>query len=191
MQVDKDEETTEKPDNRSTVCAKGKYDGVELSVGMVFESLVEAHQFYHLYAKVHGFNVHIRNTTNFPRSKEVRYRRFVCSCEGFCSEKKSEGENEKRDKKTLTIRKCSPISFAVSRKRTDDHWIATSVKNEHNHVLASPRSAGNFGNQKVISSLAKNLVENFSEAGLPIGRVPDILNDGPMMNIRVEIVGTI
>lgn len=43
MQVDNNEETTEKPENKSIVCAQEKFDGVEPSMGMVFESLEEAH----------------------------------------------------------------------------------------------------------------------------------------------------
>lgn len=84
----------------------------------------------------------------------------------FLFRKKSEGENEKREKKTLTIRKRFSSKFCRVKEKTDAHWIATSVKNEHNHVLANPRSASNLRNQKVMPSLAKNLVEKFSEAGL-------------------------
>jgi FAR1 DNA-binding domain len=149
----------------------------------VFESLEEAHYFYHDYAQVSGFNMHIRTSSTFRRSTEIRYRRYVCSCEGHCSEKKVEVVDEKKERKTLTSRNGCPVAFVVSRKKGTSHWIATHVNNIHNHVLVSPRSAHNLRNQKVMPTIAKNLVEKFSEAGLPTGKVSDLLNGELNMNL--------
>lgn len=77
----------------------------------------------------------------------------------------------------------SGIIYCVTKKGTND-WVVKQVENVHNHVLASPRSVDNLRNHKHMSSLAKNLVEKFSEAGLPIGRVLDILNDGVNFSSR-------
>jgi hypothetical protein len=49
--------------------------------GMVFDSHEEAHYFYHDYTQVSGFN--------------MRIRRYVCSCEGHCSEENVEVVDER------------------------------------------------------------------------------------------------
>jgi hypothetical protein len=72
--------------------------------------------------------------------------------------------------------------YCVKEKNTN-HWIAAHVNNFHNHVLVSPRSARNLRNQKVMATIIRNLVENFSEVWLPIGRVSDILNDELSINL--------
>jgi FAR1 DNA-binding domain len=182
MQVICHEQTEEKPNNSIDFNFRKKHDGLEPFKGMIFESLDEASCFYYAYAQIQGFNVRIRNSTYFPRSKEIRYRRYVCSCEGYCSEKEPKVD-EKKEKKTLTIRKGFSVNFTVSRKSSTTHWVAINIENVHSHMLVSPRSAKNLRNQKAMPNLVKNLVERFSEAGLPTGRVSDIVSGEPEVNI--------
>ena len=153
--------------------------------GMEFESLEEFERLYNDFAASEGYTVRIRRTTNFPHTDKIRYRQYVCTCAGFCEEKKSNDvlnlDSEKTRRRTSTRRTGCPVTITVSNKK--GIWKVQTIVKEHNHLLVSPNSRIHLRKRGGMPSVAKKLVEKFSETDLPIGRVADIINCDASINV--------
>ncbi|XP_078154610.1 protein FAR1-RELATED SEQUENCE 5-like [Carex rostrata] len=152
--------------------------------GMAFASLEEFENFYYNYAISEGYTVRVRRTTKFAHTDKICYRQYVCSCAGFCEEKSNDVvvlDQEKKSRKTLTRRSGCPVYISVSNK--NGIWKVGKSRKEHNHLLVSPNSRIYLKQPGGMPSVAKSLVEKFSETDLPIGRVPDIVNCDASMNV--------
>ncbi|XP_061343328.1 protein FAR1-RELATED SEQUENCE 5-like [Gastrolobium bilobum] len=62
-------------------------------------------------------------------------------------------------------------SLCVSKDKNREVWVIKSFDNNHNHVMASPKSVSYLRCHKKMNGAAKNLVEKFNEEGLPTGKV--------------------
>ncbi|KAJ1418271.1 FAR1 DNA-binding domain [Sesbania bispinosa] len=148
----------------------GEELNIEPHVGMEFESIKKAREFYISFAKKRGFGVRIRSTK--PKRAVL-----ICCNEGQ-HQVKSAGYEEIQDSVSQTKRKCSTTrsgcqaSLIVSRGTTQSSWFIQSFNNDHNHVMVSPRSVSYMRCHKKMTIAAKNLVERFEEEGLPTGKIP-------------------
>jgi hypothetical protein len=130
-------------------------------VGMEFDSLKKVKDFYKSFAKIKGFGYRIR-------SSKSNYCKFVCA---------RQGENKVKSNMGIVKKKCSTIrmgcqaSLIVKKKKNQNVWVIRSFDNNHNHLMASPKSVSLFRCHRKMNDVAKNLVERFSEEGLPIGKV--------------------
>ncbi|XP_078168811.1 protein FAR1-RELATED SEQUENCE 5-like [Carex rostrata] len=119
--------------------SKKSGDVIVLREGMQFASLQEFESFYYNFALSEGFTVRIKRTNKFPRSDKIRYRQYVCSCAGFCEEKKSNDETDLGQEKSggrITCRTGCRVTISVSNKKSI--WKVGRINKEHNHPLASP-----------------------------------------------------
>ncbi|KAK7290512.1 hypothetical protein RIF29_04986 [Crotalaria pallida] len=145
--------------------------------GMEFECIEKVKEFYNSFAKKNGFGVRVR-------SSKPKITVLVCCNEGQRKEKSCANEETVDNNATQMKRKCSTLrsgcqaSLVVSRGTTESTWIIRSFNNVHNHVLLSPKSVSHMRCHKKMSVAAKNLVEKFSEEGLPTGKVAGIFNNG-------------
>ncbi|KAK7282384.1 hypothetical protein RIF29_11092 [Crotalaria pallida] len=146
-------------------------------IGMEFECIEKVKEFYNSFAKKNGFGVRVR-------SSKPKITVLVCCNEGQRKEKSCANEETVDNNATQMKRKCSTLrsgcqaSLVVSRGTTESSWIIRSFNNVHNHVLLSPKSVSHMRCHKKMSVAAKNLVEKFSEEGLPTGKVAAIFNNG-------------
>lgn len=110
--------------------------------GMKFTSLEKFETFYHNSAISEGYITRIKRTIKFPHSDKIRYRQYVCSCEGFYKDRKSNDKSdldqEKVGRITLTRRCGCLVSITVSNK--NGIWVVGKINKKHNHHLVSPNS---------------------------------------------------
>jgi hypothetical protein len=74
-----------------------------------------------------------------------------------------------------------PASLVVSKGKNKDTWAIKSFDDNHNHVMASPKSLAYLRCHKKMNGAAKNLIEKFSEEGLPTGKVATMFNDSDLV----------
>ncbi|KAJ4809071.1 Protein FAR1-RELATED SEQUENCE 5 [Rhynchospora pubera] len=162
-------------------------DGLKFCEGMIFTSLEKAEELYKAFAKANGFTVRIRNTRPGRRGS-ISSREFVCSCQGFCVEKKQKEVSvaKEQDRRTLTRRCGCEAMLVVKWDKKKNIWMAHKFSNDHNHNMVSPKSKCYLIPNKCMPIVAKNLVEKFNEISLPIGKVPTVLGnmDGINFNER-------
>ncbi|XP_010551798.1 PREDICTED: protein FAR1-RELATED SEQUENCE 7-like isoform X2 [Tarenaya hassleriana] len=92
--------------------------GVEPYVGLEFDSVEEAREFYTSYATRTGFKVRSGQMYRSRTDGTVTSRRFVCSKEGF----------------QLNSRTGCPAFVRVQRRDTGK-WVLDQIQKEHNHEL--------------------------------------------------------
>ncbi|XP_061368476.1 protein FAR1-RELATED SEQUENCE 5-like [Gastrolobium bilobum] len=140
---------------------------VEPYVGMEFESFKRVEHFYTLFAKAKGFGIRIR-------SSKKNYGLFVCCKHGENSKKGCNMGDAK--KKSSTIRSGCKASLSVTKEKNRDIWVIKSFDNNHNHIMASPKSVSYLRCHKKMNGAARRLVEQFNEEGLPTGKVAAMFN---------------
>ncbi|KAJ1377819.1 FAR1 DNA-binding domain [Sesbania bispinosa] len=147
---------------------------VEPYVGMEFNSLEEVVGFYNSFAKAKWFGIR-------TRSSKKNYCISVCVREGERPVKSDKNEKDNGIMRGVK-RKCSTMSMrcqasiTVSKDEKRDKWVIKSFDNNHNHVMASPKSVSYLRCHKKMSIAAKKLVEKFSEEGLPTGKVASMFD---------------
>ncbi|XP_078156057.1 protein FAR1-RELATED SEQUENCE 5-like [Carex rostrata] len=117
------------------------------SVGMEFDSIDDAYNFYNHYGFKTGFS--IRRAQKYHSQtgeKKVISQRFVCSKEGLSKRQKQErigvgiSPNEKTPQKAISFRRTScKASLSVS-LQSNGKWLVTTFKKEHNHELVQSPS---------------------------------------------------
>ncbi|MED6133644.1 hypothetical protein PIB30_030039 [Stylosanthes scabra] len=97
-------------------------------VGMFFESLEKARNFYRDYAKRAGFTIKIRNTNKCKKSNEILNQLLSCNREG------------KRRSDVLVFKKTNavyatncPARICVHHMKYFDFWQISKVVLEHSH----------------------------------------------------------
>ncbi|CAB4272290.1 unnamed protein product [Prunus armeniaca] len=163
-------------------------------VGMVFDTMEEARNYYEEYGRQEGFWIRTRSSSKTRRRlDEVTSRQFVCAHEGKympknTSHKASEGnderdasdiENMKRTSKNCSTVKCGcKASMRIKLDRWSNKWKVSSFQDSHNHKPVTPERRMKMKSNKVMPKVAKILTETFHEENLPIAKVPSILG-GP------------
>ncbi|CAL8101117.1 unnamed protein product [Prunus armeniaca] len=163
-------------------------------VGMVFDIMEEARNYYEEYGRQEGFWIRTRSSSKTRRRlDEVTSRQFVCAHEGKympknTSHKASEGnderdasdiENMKRTSKNCSTVKCGcKASMRIKLDRWSNKWKVSSFQDSHNHKPVTPERRMKMKSNKVMPKVAKILTETFHEENLPIAKVPSILG-GP------------
>ncbi|KAM7269982.1 hypothetical protein ACFE04_029196 [Oxalis oulophora] len=139
----------------------------EPHIGMRFESLDEAKEFYKDFSRLKGFGFRIRST------KKI-FCYLVCSSQGYRVVNTSEDRE-------------------IGKGKDDDKWMLKIFTNEHNHVMVSPKSVPYIRCHKKMTPAAKSLVEKFNEEGLPTGKScatnssdPNILGASRRMHVSHE-----
>lgn len=190
--LDKEIEILEDRENHNQLndtTPKKRNDGSVPCEGMKFTSLEEFEKYYYAHAFSEGFTVRVEKTLKFDQTNIVRYRQYVCSCAGFCDAKQKSNDEvdevhedeERKRRKTLTRRSGCPVTITVSKDK--GVWKVKTVNNKHNHLLVSPNSQTNLRQHRGIPSIAKKLIEKFSESDLPISKVPAIFNCDAEINV--------
>ncbi|XP_061355053.1 protein FAR1-RELATED SEQUENCE 5-like [Gastrolobium bilobum] len=136
---------------------------VQPYVGMEFESLKNVEHFYKLFAKAKGFGVRIRSSKN-------NYGLFVCCKHGENSKKKNDDRGNYK-KKSSTIRSGCKASLSVTKDKNRGIWVIKSFDNNHNHIMASPKSVSYLRCHKKMNGVARKFVEKFNDEGMPTGKV--------------------
>ncbi|XP_058746145.1 protein FAR1-RELATED SEQUENCE 5-like [Vicia villosa] len=148
-------------------------ENIEPYVGMEFDSLEKATDFYRLFSKAKGFGIR-------TRSSKANYCILVCVREGKLPVKSTNDNNVEVKKKCSTMRMGCQASLTISKENNSHMWTVKSYDNNHNHVMASPKSVSYLRCHKNMNSAAKNLIEKFSEEGLPTGKVASMFKESDL-----------
>lgn len=165
--------------NSENIISNASVDRInEPYVGMGFNSLCDAENFYKVFAKQQGFGIRIRTSQTGFRSNEIRSRIYVCCFEGHHKRdsqiEESTNKEEKMRRRCSTIRTGCGALFKIARVKNSTTWVVKSFKNEHNHSMISPKSVSYLRCHRKMTSTVKSLVEKFEEEGIPTGKVASI-----------------
>ncbi|KAL6572586.1 hypothetical protein OROMI_013544 [Orobanche minor] len=93
-----------------------------------FDNIEEAEKFYYAYAKIMGFNVR-KQRMKRRTTQIVRYREWVCSCEGFKRSSEKAMQQQPRPETRFRCKAC----FRVAHDPEIQHYTVTKFITEHTH----------------------------------------------------------
>lgn len=131
-------------------------------VGMEFDSVEDASNFWLQYGEKMGFNV-CKHYENKSKDGQVTSRRFVCSKEGF-------RQPDKRDHLTTNSRAerrtgCKARIGIILIRSTGKYQVHDFVS-EHNHVLHPPETSHLLSSQRKISEIQAIEIELADDSGI-------------------------
>ncbi|KAL7105840.1 hypothetical protein ACP275_07G070800 [Erythranthe tilingii] len=133
---------------------------------LVFESLDDAEKFYTLYADVVGFGIRKQGVKRKTADDIIKYREWVCACEGFRRRPKAD-YTRKREAKVVT--RCGCIAcFRVAHDRFSGHYSVTKFERQHNHDLRGYK-------KRYISMPDKCMLNLITDAGFRPCQAMDLL----------------
>ncbi|KAJ8627612.1 hypothetical protein MRB53_020919 [Persea americana] len=106
-------------------------------LGMHFDDLDEAYNFYNAYGKLAGFSIR-KESSNRGKDGEVVWKRFVCSKEGKTDEKHWIGKELVQRHRMETRFDCK-AKLQVKLDKSGGYVVFMFVP-QHSHAPASPRS---------------------------------------------------
>ena len=125
--------------------------------GMLFSSVLKAEEYYRNYAKKTGFTVRKGKIYN-QADGTLKWRRFLCSCEGFRAKKQS---NQGTKYQRLDTRTGCQAQIQVTLE--DEQWVITNLELEHNHSLKISNESLDKSTEDTLIGPSENL-EGASEA---------------------------
>ncbi|XP_059283742.1 protein FAR1-RELATED SEQUENCE 5-like [Lycium ferocissimum] len=104
---------------------------LEPYVGMEFESAEDAREFYELYGRRMGFTIRNNRTRRSLKDNSIIGREFVCSKEGFRSQKHV--NNRGLPSQPATREGCNAMLRIAAKE--GGKWVIYAFVKEHNHEL--------------------------------------------------------
>ncbi|XP_016164230.1 protein FAR1-RELATED SEQUENCE 5-like [Arachis ipaensis] len=132
-------------------------------VGLRFNSLQRAQEFYSNYAKKVGFVTRIRNTNFDKTRKELKVpinQSIHCSREGYRESRVKAAIRVKR----ITTAGCKARMY-VMLDRHNDNWLVTKLELKHTHAC-SAEQAVHYSEYRELTMHAKCVIQNNDEAGI-------------------------
>ncbi|XP_015949654.1 protein FAR1-RELATED SEQUENCE 5-like [Arachis duranensis] len=132
-------------------------------VGLRFDSLQQAQEFYSNYAKKVGFVTRIRNTNFDKTRKELKVpinQSIHCSREGYRESRVKAAMRVKR----ITTAGCKARMY-VMLDRHNDNWLVTKLELKHTHAC-SAEQAVHYSEYRKLTMHAKCVIQNNDEAGI-------------------------
>ncbi|XP_015961234.1 protein FAR1-RELATED SEQUENCE 5-like [Arachis duranensis] len=133
-------------------------------VGMRFDQLQMAHEFYVTYAKKVGFATKIRTTTCDKITNQPINQAIHCNRDGFrvSCVKASTRKNK------ISAARCKARIYVKFDKETQD-WIFFKVELSHSHPC-SARKAVHYHEYRQLTMHAKCVIEDNDEAGIRLNK---------------------
>ncbi|RYQ79315.1 hypothetical protein Ahy_Scaffold6g108041 [Arachis hypogaea] len=132
-------------------------------VGLRFDSLQQAQEFYSNYAKKVGFVTRIRNTNFDKTRKELKVpinQSIHYSREGYRESRVKAAMQVKR----ITTAGCKARMY-VMLDRHNDNWLVTKLELKHTHAC-SAEQAVHYSEYRKLTMHAKCVIQNNDEAGI-------------------------
>ncbi|XP_050157451.1 protein FAR1-RELATED SEQUENCE 5-like [Malus sylvestris] len=159
-------------------------------VGMLFDTMEEARNYYQDYGRQKGFWIRTRSSSETrSRSDDITSRQFVCVHQGKHVSRNivhetleenedretCETENMKKMNKNCSTVKCGcKASMRIVHDRWSNKWKISVFKDVHNHKPVTPERRMKMKSNKVMPKAARVLTETFHEENLPIAKVSSI-----------------
>eukprot|EP00261_Vitis_vinifera_P031146 XP_019072389.1 PREDICTED: uncharacterized protein LOC100855073 isoform X3 [Vitis vinifera] len=119
--------------------------------GMMFSSVIQAEEFYKDYAKKTGFTVRKGKIHKQPDGT-LKWRRLLCSCEGFRAKKQS---NQGTKYQRLETRTGCEAQMQVTLE--NEQWVITNLQLEHNHSLKNSNGSSDKSIQDALTRPSEKL----------------------------------
>ncbi|KAK9016121.1 hypothetical protein V6N11_007201 [Hibiscus sabdariffa] len=142
-------------------------------IGMEFESPDDAQQYYNKYARSKGFDTRKNRIFRSRTNKVMIAREFVCSKEGLRAKKYLKKEDRVHAAPD-EIREGCKAMILISKK--EEKWIISRYRDEHNHVLASPKSTQFIRSHRVKTKVQKDLMDVLDESGIRPSKIVSVLS---------------
>jgi hypothetical protein len=146
-------------------------------VGMIFDTLKDAENFYKSYAYDAGFSVRVG--AHKKDNEEIFYQRYLCSREGYRKEsvqEVSDQSGKKRKTPNVMETRCGCQARIVVKLDSEKKYQILSFVEEHNHGFVSPDKRHLLRSNRQVSERAKSTLFNCHKARWATRMVP-----GPIM----------
>ncbi|OMO52914.1 hypothetical protein CCACVL1_29016 [Corchorus capsularis] len=113
----------------------GAFDlgNLEPYLGMTFQALDDARDFYFEYAKRTGFTIRTNRIRHSLKNMAIIGRDFVCSREGFRAAKHTHRKDRVLPPRPITREGCKAMIRLAARE--EGKWVVTKFVRDHNHKL--------------------------------------------------------
>ncbi|XP_039803115.1 protein FAR1-RELATED SEQUENCE 5-like isoform X2 [Panicum virgatum] len=142
-------------------------DSLKPAVGMTFEDIDSAKEFYKTYAAHVGFPVRVGQ--HKAKNGLVTNKRFYCSREGFRKAKdetQSEPEFNGKRKCERKITRCGCLAMIALKRTKKSKYIITTFVEEHTHALVSPDKQHLIRSNREVGEKVKITLFNFHRASI-------------------------
>ncbi|KAG5553405.1 hypothetical protein RHGRI_011326 [Rhododendron griersonianum] len=149
-------------------------------IGMYFETIEEARNYYERYGQENGFWIRTRaSSKGRNRSNEVTKVLFVCVKEGKYLAKKQQKsvveENDETDEEEKVISKkrvrcCSTVKceckahLRIKHDKWNCKWKVTNFDENHNHQLVTPCKRIKMKSNRIMPKAVKDLTEGLLQS---------------------------
>ncbi|XP_061339921.1 protein FAR1-RELATED SEQUENCE 5-like isoform X2 [Gastrolobium bilobum] len=147
-----------------------KNSNILIEVGMEFSEQKGVVDLYTTCSKVKGFGIRIR-------TRRDNIVKLVCARQGHPPKKNDKDVAQvcqTKLKKTSSLRIGCEASVNAYKSENTKMWRITLFDDNHNHGLVTPKSVRYLRSHRKMSNAARSLVEHFSDASLPTGKVATI-----------------
>ncbi|XP_048561012.1 protein FAR1-RELATED SEQUENCE 5-like [Triticum urartu] len=137
-------------------------------VGMAFEGLEAVEEFYKSYAHHVGFGVRVGQQKKLNK-EVVRTKRFMCSREGFRTEKNKETKdpsNQSKKSRKNTTTRCGCDAHIFVKLCGDNTYKIQSWVEHHSHGLVSPDKRHLIRSNHKVNERAKNMLYTCHKASI-------------------------
>lgn len=133
------------------------------SVGLTFDSIVEAYEFYNLYSWETGFGIrYAKSRANVKGTKCMQ--EFVCCCSGKPKEANS------------TSSRCQCQAMIRLLRTDDEGWYINEFRSSHNHSLLSTCAEKlHFPSHRHIDKYTRELVSQLRQNNVNLSKVYSII----------------
>ncbi|XVE91979.1 hypothetical protein REPUB_Repub01dG0057500 [Reevesia pubescens] len=146
---------------------------LEPFIGMEFQSLEEALDFYTKYAKHEGFGIRKSRIIKSRTTQLIIGQEFVCSKKGYRAKKNIEREDKTHAPPDETLVGCKAM-ICVS-KKADDKWLISRFVRDHTHELATPKGAKFLHVHRKNTAVQRNLIDVLDVSGIRPSKIMSVL----------------
>ncbi|XP_075486498.1 protein FAR1-RELATED SEQUENCE 5-like [Primulina tabacum] len=139
---------------------------------MKFASLDDAFSYYNQYAREVGFSARMSNGNKQKMTNEVVWKKFLCFKEGHTDElhrmKHVKDDQPKQERARGEVRTGCKSKITFVKEQTGPNWVVSTFMKVHNHPLSTPSKVHLLRSHRNVSVSKKALIQQFSEANVPI-----------------------
>ncbi|XP_042051373.1 protein FAR1-RELATED SEQUENCE 5-like [Salvia splendens] len=140
-------------------------------IGMQFESIDDAFEFYNQYAREAGFSARYSNSRKNKMTNEVVWKQLVCFKAGQTDEARSKNRAPTGGLIQIRVRgevrtNCK-ANISIVKQQTGSEWSVSVFMEGHNHGLFTPSKVHLLWSHRSVSAVKRVLTQQFSEANIP------------------------
>ena len=151
---------------------------VNLQVGMSFDNVESAEEFYKSYARAIGFDVRI-GQQKLDDNGLVQWKRYLCARQGY-KQKKDDvpvDPSKKKVKRTRETR-CGCEAYIYVKRNSEGKYQISALYEDHNHDLVTPSKLHLLRSNRFVSEKTKTTLFNCHKASIGTSQAYRLLHVG-------------